>query len=273
MVPIARLMYEYIWVDPIASEPRGDPSWSDALYFAVECQDYSFPQAPTPRERLDLWLDWADAEGLNELRLPSVASIDLPCLYWPSQPGDVPRPTPITDPPYVTLVLTADTDPATPMANAMRVYSRLDDAYLVVNENGPHVIFDWGVECVDNVVSDFLATGQRPPTRITLCDGEVADPYVANAPDEASEYDGRKEALAISADQIANNAEYAVWDAVDDLIIGCDWGGTITLSPGYVDTDLLLDDCEFTDHFPLSGTGRIDADGVVHLGGVSTPIG
>ena len=43
MVPIARLAYEYIWVDPVTFEPRGDPSWSDALYYTVECQDYGFP--------------------------------------------------------------------------------------------------------------------------------------------------------------------------------------------------------------------------------------
>jgi hypothetical protein len=271
-VPIARLAYEYIWVDPITFEPRGDPSWSDALYYAVECQDYGFPQAATSRERLDLWLDWVDAQGLDELRLPSVASIDLPCLFWPAQPGLVARPAPITDPPYVTFVMTADTDPATPMANAMRVYSRLDDAYLVVLENGPHVIFDWGFECVDHLISDFLATGERPPTRITLCDGDIADPYVANAPDEPGDYANRQQAVAITADQIVNNAEYAVWDGFDTVTIGCDWGGSMTLTPTDVGTNLAFDHCEFTDHFPLNGRGAIDGNGVVHLGRVTTPV-
>jgi pimeloyl-ACP methyl ester carboxylesterase len=273
VVPLARLVYEYLWIDPETFEPRGDPSWSDALYYAVECQDYSFPHAATPRERLDLWLDWAASEGIDDLRLPSTAAGDLPCLFWPSQPTDEGRPAPITDPPYTTFVMTADTDPATPMANALRVFGRLDDAYLIVLQNGPHVIFDWGFACVDDLISNYLAAGTLPPTRITLCEGEIADPYVPNAPDEARQYRNRRQAIAITADQIANHSEFIVWDYAAKDVVGCDWGGTMTMKPTDEGADLVFHRCEFTDHFPLSGRGAVDSNGVIHLGRVTTPLG
>ena len=106
-----------------------------------------------------------------------------------------------------------------------------------------------------------------------MCDGDIADPYVANAPDDRHDYKNRRQAVSITADQILNNAEYAVWDGLDAVTIGCDWGGTMTLTPTDVDTRLAFDHCEFTDRFPLSGRGAIDANGVVHLGRVTTPVG
>ena len=114
---------------------------------------------PAHRERLDAWLADFVAGPNDELRLGDVALGDLPCLFWPAQPGDVERPDPIVDPPYPTFVLTADADPATPMVNALRVFERLDDAYLVVLQDGPHVIFDWGYTCVDDLIAGYLGEG------------------------------------------------------------------------------------------------------------------
>jgi hypothetical protein len=104
-----------------------------------------------------------------------------------------------------------------------------------------------------------------------VCDGDVADPYVANAPKKPSGYTSRRQALAVTADQIVNNSEYEVWDALDQVTVGCDWGGTMTFAPTDDGTDLALHRCEFTDHFPVSGTGTIDADGVVDLHKIRTP--
>lgn len=267
LVPLARLAYSAIYVDPESLEVNVDPSSSDAMYFAVECQDYEFlPDAGTPRQRLDAWLDAAADAGVDELRLGSVALGDVPCLYWPAQPGDVPRPEPIVDPPYPTLVLTADTDAATPAANAMRVFSRLDDSYLVLLHGGPHVIFDWGYACVDELVSGFLATGEPPVARVTICDGEVADPYVPNAPVDADGYDDAFDAAAIVADQITASSEYVYWPADADLDVGCDFGGSIAYTATDVGADVALDACEFTDGVSVSGTGVLDDEaGTIQL--------
>ena len=36
------------------------------------------------------------------------------------------------------------------------VFERLDDAYLVILQDGPHVIFDWGYACVDDLIAGYL---------------------------------------------------------------------------------------------------------------------
>src|SRR6185436_2420058 len=123
LVPLARLAYSAAAVDPETLEVVVDPSWSDAMYYAVECLDYEFlPDAGAPRQRVDAWLEQGASEGIGEERLGSVFYGDLPCVYWPAQLTEVPRPAPITDAPYPTLVLNSDTDGATPVANAMRVF-------------------------------------------------------------------------------------------------------------------------------------------------------
>jgi pimeloyl-ACP methyl ester carboxylesterase len=255
-VPLDRLADQYVYVDPETQEVMSDPAWSDALYFAVECQDYSFfPGGTTPRARLVAWLDAFEAEGDDRLRLGGVALGDLPCLYWPSQPGTVERPDPITDPPYTTFVLTADTDPATPTVHAMSVFSRLDDAYFVTLQGGPHVIFDWGYSCVDDLISNYLGSGALPPTRVTICDGDVIDPYVSTEPGD--------DVAAFITDQLAYNVEYWLWPGDDTLEFGCDLGGTAVYTPTDEGVDVVLDRCRFADDAPVSGTGTIDAEGVV----------
>jgi pimeloyl-ACP methyl ester carboxylesterase len=263
-VPLGRMALQYVYLDPETLEVVTDPSWSDALYYAVECQDYSFyADAGSPRERLEAWLADHVAGPNDELRLGNIALGDLPCLSWPAQPGSAERPAPITDPPYPTFVLTADTDPATPMASALRVFERLDDAYLIVLQDGPHVIFDWGYACVDDLVSNHLASGERPPTRITICDGDIIDPYVAIAPDtpvevEALEADPDAAAVVIE-EQVLNHVEYFLWYGDGTLEYGCDFGGTAVYEPGDARTTITLDACEWADGWPTSGVAELDA--------------
>ncbi len=260
-VPLLRMALQYVYLDPETLDVVPDPSWSDALFYAVECQDYSFhPEAGTPRQRLDRWLDDHVAGGNADLRLGDVALGDLPCLYWPAQPGSVDRPEAIVDPPYPTLVLTADTDPATPMVSALRVFSRLDDAYLVTLQDGPHVIFAWGYECVDDLVAGFLVEGERP-TRITVCDGDLIDPYAPippDTPDELEVLTSDPAAFALSVTtELVNNVEYSLWWGDDTLEFGCDFGGVAVYEPTDAGAAVSLDACELTDGYPLSGTATI----------------
>lgn len=255
-VPLDRMADQYLSIDPETQEVIPIPDWSDALYFAVECQDYTFvPDTGTPRQQLDAWIDLHIENGDDQLRLGDVALGDLPCLYWPERPSEVERPAPIVDPPYTTLVLTSDTDPATPTVNAMRVFSRLDDAYLITLEGGPHVIFDWGYSCVDELVADFVGLGTEPPTRVTICDGDVIDPYVASAPATPTDI----------ADQLLSHVEYTNWAGEEPLAFGCDFGGTARFEVVDDSTEVTLDDCEFTDEYPIDATGVIDADGLLTI--------
>lgn len=267
VVPLARLAYAAVYIDPETQELFPDPGWSDAMYYAVECQDYSFlPDAGTVDERLDAWLARGAADGVDGERLGSVFYGDLPCLYWPAQPGEVARPAPITDAPFPTLVLTADTDAATPIANAMRVFSRMEDSSLVLLEGGPHVIFDWGYPCVDELVSEAIASGDPPTVRVTICEGPVADPYVAIAPDDAAGYDDPFVAASTVVDQLTANSEYAYWGGAEPLAIGCDHGGSVEYLPTDVGSDVELTACELTDGVAISGTGTFDdVEGTIHL--------
>ena len=113
------------------SSPIVDPTWSDAMYYAVECQDYAFYPDRRRRRRAARRVDRRRARRPASTTSGSATCFygDLPCLYWPTardhRPSGRRR---STDPPYPVFVLTSTTDPATPIANGMRIYSRLSDA-------------------------------------------------------------------------------------------------------------------------------------------------
>ena len=106
-------------------------------------------------------------------------------------------------------VLTSTTDPATPIANGMRIYSRLADGWFVQVLGGPHVIFAWGDACPDDLVTKFFADGTLPSTRVTSCDGEIADPYVPIPAATAAGYTNALDLMASTDDQILNTDDYS----------------------------------------------------------------
>ena len=101
----------------------------DALYYAVQCTDHDVvPEGSTGREQLDVWLDAARRPAS-----PDCDSATLPTATCPACSGRTaapPRPGPSrsTDPPYPLLLLSADTDPNTPVRNAEQVFERTADA-------------------------------------------------------------------------------------------------------------------------------------------------
>jgi hypothetical protein len=88
----------------------------------------------------------------------------------------------------------------------------------------------------------------------------VADAYIGNAPTAASGY---KDALALmhSVDEQIFNTDdfYSRFDA-EELKIGCDFGGTLTYTPGDAGTTVTLDGCAFTPDVALTGTGATNDD-------------
>ena len=152
---------------------------SDAVYDAVECQDYAFVPEGTPaRRQLDVWLATASATGVDRERLGGIFYGDLPCLFWPHVGGGSPPAAPVPDPPYPVLLLTADTDPNTPTQNAHRVFDRsTGPTALVVLQGGPHVTYDRDVPCVDDTVGALVTTGRLPSQAVTVCPGQVTTAY------------------------------------------------------------------------------------------------
>ncbi len=266
LVPLARLAYDGLGVDPETLAATADPSWSDAMYYAVECQDYAYyPQAGDPAARFAAWTAAGDAAGIGALRLGSTYYGDLPCLWWPAQPATGARPAPLTVTPYPILVLTATLDPATPIANAMRIYGRASNAYFIVQTGGPHVIFGRGNACPDNLVTDFLATGTPPATRVTVCAGRIAEPYVRLAQPIASGYRTSLQLMSSMADQILNTDDYNYRLSDSSMRMGCDFGGTLEYRPGSSATALVLRACAFTSGLAMTGSGRIGDDGSISL--------
>jgi pimeloyl-ACP methyl ester carboxylesterase len=258
-VPLAKLYYDSLSVDPDTLTPVEDPTWSDAAYYAIECQDYAFyPTSGDADARVDAWVAGAEAAGVNDLRLATSYYGDMPCLYWPGTPATDDRPAPLEDTAYPVVVLTSTTDPATPIANGMRIFSRLADAYFFQALGGPHVIYAWGEACPDDQMTAMIADGTRPSARVTTCPGEVADGYVPNAALAKADYKNALDLMQSMDDQILNSDDYAYRLDTDPISAGCDYGGGIAFTPTDTGTAMTLTACEFTSGVPMTGTGETD---------------
>jgi pimeloyl-ACP methyl ester carboxylesterase len=250
LAPLARIAYDSLSLDPETLAPLADPGWSDAVSYAVECNDYDYGPAET-------YLRTGDAVDANVPRLGSVFYGDLPCAFWPEDGYDPGRPEPLAAPGVPVLVLVGTADPATPLPNALRILERLADGYLVVQEGGPHVIFGWGNACVDNLVTGFLVRGQLPE-RETSCYGAVIDDYVPLPPDDAADFASPLEALDSAETEIAYLPEYYYWDGETPFAVGCPFGGTLAVEPSPAGETYTFSRCAFSRGFEMTGTGAFD---------------
>jgi pimeloyl-ACP methyl ester carboxylesterase len=80
LIPLARLLYIDLAVDPQTLEVIPDPSYSDAIFYGVECQDYGYPGASF-NEKAENYLRAADPFETSISRLASIIYGDLPCAY------------------------------------------------------------------------------------------------------------------------------------------------------------------------------------------------
>ncbi|MGI8533868.1 MAG: alpha/beta hydrolase [Candidatus Limnocylindrales bacterium] len=253
LLPMARAAYLAIGQDPETLEAMPDPTYSDALYYSVECVDYDYPGG-TPEERAQGYLDAGRAADIDSSRLSGVFYGDLPCAFWPARPPLAERPEGLTDTPFPVFVLGATLDPVTPWANAERIFERLTgERYLLVKPGGPHIIFGRGEPCPDDPVTAFLVDGKQPRAERTTCPGDEVDDYVAVAPPSADAYADELAALASAEDQILNDADYWGWDEEEPLVVGCREGGTLRYEATDRGYNLGLDGCAFAAGMPLTG--------------------
>lgn len=257
LLPVARLGYLALGQNPETLEAVPNPGYSDALYYAVECTDYLFPGA-TEAERVAAFFDAAEAAAVDELPLGSSFFGDLPCVFWPARPSVSERPPALTDTPFPVWVMASTTDPATPYSGALRIFERLTNGYLTVQEGGPHVIFGRGDPCPDEPVTDFLLTGELPAERRIDCAVDAVDFYVPIPEPTLDDFITTLDALQAVDDEISFNADYWSWDGGEPLAMGCLGGGTLeyeTLDDG---TAVRLEACELIHGFALSGSGSLD---------------
>jgi len=247
LVPLARVLYDSLYLDPETMEPIPDPTYSDGVYYAVECSDYAFGSAGD-------YLRAGDVVDTSVPRLGAIFYGDLPCVFWPT-PGEGARPAPLVAEGIPTLVLVGMADPATPVANARRIAGRLADGYLVTEEGGPHVIFGWGNMCVDTIVTSFLVKGRLPAERETACGGVVIDEYVSLPPEIPSTAIEPLDIFAIVFTEIYYLPEYYYWDLETPRSVGCPFGGTLHFEPAEEGESFTLADCAFSPGSILTGNG------------------
>jgi hypothetical protein len=259
LAPLARLVYLSLGMDPETLEAIPDLSYSDAIYYGVECQDYGYPGG-SPGEKAENYLRAGDPVEAAIARLASIFYGDLPCAYWPDATSNLARPEPLVAEGVRTLVLGATADPATPVGNGISVYQHLDDAYLITQQGGPHIIFGRGNACPDDLVTDFLVLGQVPEERETECEGVIVDAYVPLAPTDASDFENPLEALSSAENEITYLPEYYYWDGIQPTGTGCTFGGTLHFEledPAY---SFELSRCALTRNFSMTGKGSYDPD-------------
>lgn len=260
---LAKLAYDGVAQDPETLEAISDPSWSDALYYAVECMDYAyFPNAGTPNQRAEAYLDYGRDADIFDTRLSGNYTGDLPCVYWPTQPGPNPRPTPAPNAPYPLVVTGSTTDPATPFGNAQRIVERRGDnahgTWLIYTPGGAHVTYGRGDPCPDDYVTDMLVHGIFPAQHTIACPGDLVADYVRNPDSEQIIDNGRKTLLVAYDGELNYGVDYWYWDYANPLKFGCAFGGTIKYVAESDGSRLLLDDCSFVEGAAASGTGFIN---------------
>jgi pimeloyl-ACP methyl ester carboxylesterase len=257
LAPMARLAYLSLGQDPDTFEALTDPTWSDALYYAVECMDYSFGSGSS-EDREDAFLAEGDEADVDDIRLGSIFYGDLPCASWPAGGADDQRPAYLTTDAYPLFVLASTTDPATPYAGAQRIFEQAGDGYLVTQPGGPHVIFGRGTPCPDEMITAFLVDGVLPSERETECEPMAPDPFIPLPPPSVAADDDPVAVLLAIDDEIYYQPEFWAWDGVKKLQVGCLLGGFVTFAANDVGYDLGLEACELVDGLPLTGEGVID---------------
>lgn len=259
---LARLLYGGLGEDPDTLAAIPDPSYADALYYAVECTDYAyFRDAGAPNARADAYIAYGEQHGLNQSDMASDYYGDLPCVYWPVQPGPDPRPMAAPDAPYPMVVLGATLDQATPFQNAERIVARRTSTagtWLIYEPGGPHIIYGRGNGCPDNLVTQILVNGTFPAQHTTVCPGNVASDYTHVPHAKPAAEGGTVAVLGALDDEINAGVDYQYWGGVDPLVYGCPFGGTISYTSTAVGASLKLHHCAFFEGTAASGKGLID---------------
>ena len=233
-VPIARLAYDAVSLDPETLEVQDDPTYSDLLYYAVECQDYAFyPDGADPDARLASWVARGTEAGVQDLRLGVVYYGDVPCLYWPSSPDDERAPG-------------ADPRPALPDVRDDRRHGPGDahperDADLLaaarrvlpadVGRPARHLRLGRVVPGrPDHGVAGHRARRRPRGSRCATARSRGRTCPVAEP--SAADYDDALDFATTMDDQLLNTDDYGYrYDGETALIVGCDFGGTVTYAP------------------------------------------
>jgi pimeloyl-ACP methyl ester carboxylesterase len=254
LVPMLQLGYSNLYIDPETETGIEDPGWFSAAYYAITCTDYDSGTG-TPDERADTILAEAQALAPQAPRLLRSYYLErMACAYWPHQ-GPSNRPEPYAGGDWPTLVLNGTADPITPVSMAYSVFDNARNAWSVVMQNGPHVIWGRGLACPDGLVYDLMIDGTLPAAREQQCRQELVGDYTRlTLLDPAQEANPVQVARAVDA-ELYQNIPLGGWDGGDPKTVGCDYGGTVqAVASADSQTTYKLDACRFWPELAVSGT-------------------
>jgi pimeloyl-ACP methyl ester carboxylesterase len=253
LVPILRMAYTTLGVDPVTLEGMGDPTWFAAAYYAVTCTDYGEEPVGDPMGRARAVIEDARLVAEDAPRLIRAYYEErLVCAFWP-ETGEVARPEPFAGGDYPTLILNGDADPITPITQSYSVLDGARNAAMVAMEGGPHVIYGRGLACPDQVVTDLVLDGVMPDVPVQVCRQQLVgyyEPLTLRDPALASPLDIAR-AVAV---ELYWHPDVYFWSGDEPLQAGCDFGGSISGTMSDKGTRYQLTDCSLWPGIVLTGT-------------------
>jgi pimeloyl-ACP methyl ester carboxylesterase len=257
LVPLLRLGYDNLGVDPETAAPDQDFTWYGGAYYAITCPDFD-DAGRDPVRRTGEILEQARRLAPETPRLiRDFYAERLACSFWPAK-GKAARPAAFPGGDYPTLVLNSDSDPATPVDNGYAVFDQAKNAWMVTMQGGPHVIWGRGLDCPDRIVFGLMLDGRKPEKREQLCKQDFLDPYVPLTRPATVDAFGLAEGIEA---ELAESRDLANWDSYSELTFGCDFGGTLTANAARNGVEYSFDSCAFWPGLEVSGSGvAIDAD-------------
>ena len=259
MVPMARLLYEQASLDPATGAYLGDPTFSDTMFYSVNCTDDSY-YSGTPEERIAKVMEEGQKSNGTVPRLDGSIYTGLSCAFWPSAPKEAVGREPLVAEGIPTFVLNATLDPATPFQQGKSVFERLDNGYHLYLEGGQHSIFGYQESCPDDYITRFLVNGELPSQREIVCkwDPAVIKEYVPLMPADVSAFADPLEIFAAIDTEISLQPEYYYSYFTEDTTFACPYGGSFTFGPSDAGEAYRFENCSFTNGFAMTGTGSFD---------------
>lgn len=260
-IPMARLTYQNLTVDPATLEYLGDDTFSDTMFLSVLCTDDSFFSG-TQEEKIAKTIAAGQASNGTVPRIDGSVYTGLSCAFWPSSPKDVVTTEPLVAEGVPTFVLNATLDPATPFEEGKAVYEKLANGYHIYVNGGQHSIYGLGYDCPDKYITDFMVDGKLPEKREVVCEDWGAnivirayEPLIAT---DAGAYTDTLKIFSAIDSKIQLQPEYFYGSFTEDVSVDCPFGGSFTFGPGDAGEAYTFENCAYTQGFILNGSGSYD---------------
>lgn len=265
LLPMLRLAYATLVIDPQTEQGVADPAWFGAAYYAVTCLDYAEGGEDREANAHQIMAEAKAFAWRAPHLLRAFFAERLACAFWPDR-GATQRPAPFAGGDYPTLILNADVDPITPVSMSYSVLDRVKNGYLVVMQGGPHVIWGRGLTCPDEIVYSLLFEGTLPEAKEQLCSRDFIGKYERlTLTDPAAAADPLRVARSLQA-ELDQSPEVYNWDGSETLAIGCDHGGTVEISAAEEGTAYSFAKCAWWPGLVFDGTGISIEEGAENIG-------